>query len=339
MRDKALLSKELFFSRTSDYLDVFLTKQCNKSIKTRESYRDALTVFKRFVESTGRTILNFRYSDCTYEYLLDFKDYMNTKLMYAPSSSNHRLAAIKSYARYSAGCDSSLMQIYISIESVPMSNVPKKQREVLGSEDIGNLLDAPPATKKGLRDTLIMSVLFDTAIRLDELVQLKTGDIYHSEGCTYLLIHGKGNKERKISMDESTSQLLQRYMDEYHPGQPDPETPLIYTLYKGSVNTMSHRNVQKILKKYSEDLENYSVHPHLLRRSRASDLYQNDIPIELVSVYLGHSSIETTKSHYAFPSMEQMKAAMEAGRNPDAKREKPLWEGHEKELAALCGLR
>ena len=110
MRDKALLSKELFFSRTSDYLDVFLTKQCNKSIKTRESYRDALTVFKRFVESTGRTILNFRYSDCTYEYLLDFKEYMNTKLMYAPSSSNHRLAAIKSYARYSAGCDSSLMQ-------------------------------------------------------------------------------------------------------------------------------------------------------------------------------------------------------------------------------------
>ena len=98
--------------------------------------------------------------------------------------------------------------------------------------------------------TLIMSILFDTAIRLDELVQLKTGDIYDHNSCTYLLIHGKGNKERKVSLDEKTEQLLRCYMREYHAGSPVPETPLIYTKYKGNFKHMTHRNIQKILKKY-----------------------------------------------------------------------------------------
>ena len=339
MRNKGLLPKELFFSRTSDFLDVFLVKQCNKSEKTRESYRDALTVFKRFVEAREKSILNFQYTDCTYEYLLDFKEYMRKELKYAPSSSNQRLAAIKAYVRYSFGCDASLMQTYITVSSVPMSSVPKIQRDVLGEDDVAQLLDSPPPTRMGLRDTLIMSILFDAAIRLDELVQLQTGDVYSCGGCTYLLVHRKGNKERKVSLDDNTAQLLQLYLKEYHPNHPTPEFPLIYTKYKGEFKQMTHRNIQKILKKYSEGLKRGNVYPHLLRRSRATNLYQNDTPIEIVSVFLGHSSIETTKDHYAFPSMEQMKAAMEAGKPSDAARVKPLWEGHKDELAKLCGLR
>ena len=83
MRNKAFLPHELFFSRTSDFLDVYLTGQCNKSEKTKESYRDALTIFKRFVEKRGKTILQFRYTDCTYKFLLEFKEYMQKDLKYA----------------------------------------------------------------------------------------------------------------------------------------------------------------------------------------------------------------------------------------------------------------
>ena len=138
-------------------------------------------------------------------------------------------------------------------------------------------------------------------------------------------------------MDDKTAQILRLYMEEYHPGCPGPEFPLIYTKYKGEIKQMTHRNIQKILRKHSEGLKCGNVHPHLLRRSRATDLYQNDTQIEIVSVFLGHSSIETTKDHYAFASMEQMKAAMDAGKPSNARREKPLWEGHEAELAKLCG--
>lgn len=340
---KGLLPEELFFSRTSDFLDVFLVKQCNKSEKTKESYRDALTVFKRYVVYKGGTILTFCYKDCTYEFLLGYKGYLAAELHYEPASINQRLAAIKAYMKYSYGCDASLVQAYISTNAVPFSSVPKVQRDILDEESISRLLSQPPSTKRGLRDTLVMSLLFDAAIRLDELIQLCVGDIYKKDGYTYLLIHGKGNKERKVSLNPRTVSLLDLYLKEYHPDSSQTEIPLIYTVIKGETRQMSHRNVQKLVRKYAVlAAENGSamppVHPHLLRRSRASNLYQNGTPIEMVSRFLGHSSVETTKDHYAYPSLEQMRKAMEAGSNP-AEKETPMWIGHEDELAKLCGLR
>ena len=343
MGHKDILPDRLFFSRTSDFLDVYLVKQCGRSEKTRESYRDSLTVFKRYVEKTGKDILSFRYTDCTYNFLLDYKEYMSLELGYEPASINHRLATIKTYIKYSYGCDNSLLQTYISTASVPFNKVPKVQRDILDENAIGCLLDQPPATKKGLRDTIIMSLLFDAAIRLDELLTLTRGDIYRKDGLTYLLIHGKGNKERKVSVDQRTASMLDSYLEQYHTDKNDLKKPLIYTTIKGVIKPMSHRNVQKMIKKYAEKAvdkngNSISAHPHLLRRSRASGLYQNGTPIELVSRFLGHSSVETTKDHYAYPSFEQLRKAMEAG-NQSASDEKPLWVGHEDELAKLCGLR
>lgn len=343
---KAALDKTLFFSRTADFLDVFLIRQCNKSERTRESYRDALTVFKRYVEHTGKTILTFHYADCSYEYLLNYKDYLSMQRKYSPSSVNQRIAAIKSYVKYSYGCDSTLMQVYISISNVPASTVPKIQRELLSDETVACLLDKPPTTRKGLRDTLIMTLLFDAAIRLDELIQLKTGDVYRKDGYTYLLIHGKGGKERKVSLDDKTVRIMDVYMQEYHLNGNSAEDPMVYTVIKGHVKQMSHRNVQKLLKKYAAAVQcdgcvdmPGAMHPHLLRRSHASGLYQNGTPIELVSRFLGHSSVETTKNHYAFPSLEQMRNAMDAGNENILQKEEALWIGHEDELASICGLR
>lgn len=345
MDTKIIMDKGLFFSRTADFLDVFLVKQCNKSQKTCDSYRDALTVFKRYTEETGYTILTFHYTDCTYEYLLNYKAYLSEKKHYKASSVNQRIAAIKSYLKYSYGCDSALMQIYIGAAGLPSSTVPKVQRDIMSVDTVGILLDAPPATKKGLRDSLVMSLLFDAAIRLDELIQLQHGDIYRKDGYSYLLIHGKGHKERKVSLDDKTAQLLNVYLKEFHQDSPNPERPLVYTVIKGEIKHMSHRNVQKLIRKYGEKAKNNgadlpdSVHPHLLRRSRASDLYQNGTPIEMVSRFLGHSSVETTKDHYAFPSMDQMRSAINPKSDKEQSTEEPLWKGHEMELAKMCGLR
>ena len=343
MGNRSILPEKLFFSRTLDFLGSFLVIQCNKSEKTRESYRDALTVFKRYVEATGKTIMSFCYADCTYGFLLDYKGYLAKELNYGPASINQRLSAIKAYVKYSYGCDTSLLQTYISVTAVPLSSVPKVARETLGEEEIARLLEQPPATKKGLRDTLIMSLLFDTAIRLDELVRLTTSDIFSKNGYTYLLIHGKGNKERTVSLDGNTAALLEKYLKMYHPEERNIVRPLIYTVIKGNEKPMSHRNVQKMIKKYAAQVSESgkpipSVHPHLFRRSRATNLYQNGTPIEIVSRFLGHSSVETTKDHYAHPSVEQMRKAIDAGDKPAIK-EKPLWEGHEDELAKMCGLR
>jgi len=79
------------------------------------------------------------------------------------------------------------------------------------------------------------------------------------------------------------------------------------------------------------------VHPHMFRRTRATNLYQNDVELELVSRILGHSSTQTTRI-YAKPSLEMLKKAMEksSGCSFDAT---PIWPDKEEELAKICGLR
>ncbi len=76
----------------------------------------------------------------------------------------------------------------------------------------------------------------------------------------------------------------------------------------------------------------------LFRRTRATNLYQDGIAIELVSTVLGHARTDTTKSYYAKPSVEQLRDAMESVPTP-ASDEVPMWEGNEDEMARLCGLR
>ena len=89
---------ELFFSKTKDYLDCFLARQENRSEETIKAYRISLTCFYEFV--TKVKLLNamqFRFSDCTYEFVLFYSQYLQEDKKLAPSTVNLRLATLKSY--------------------------------------------------------------------------------------------------------------------------------------------------------------------------------------------------------------------------------------------------
>ena len=261
---------------------------------------------------------------------------------------NNRLAAIKSYVRYASARDVTLQQVFLSISEVPFLNVEKRIRPVIeDTETLKAFLDSPPNTRTGCRDTMILSVLFDTMIRADELIQISIGDICLNAGIPYILIHGKGNKERTVSLSEKVVPLIRAYMKEFH-GSPaeDPDFPFIYTVSHGAVHRMSERNLERIVKKYADiTRQNYPslpdpVYPHMLRRTRGTGLYRDGVPIEAIAVAMGHANIQTTRDHYAFPSLEQKRAAMEKGTGViSSGNEEPEWPDDEDELARLCGLR
>ena len=107
---------------------------------------------------------------------------------------------------------------------------------------------------------------------------------------------------------------------------------------------MSVGNVQRIIKKYAAQVSEAgidlpaSVYCHMFRRTRATNLYQDGIAIELVSTVLGHARTDTTKNYYANPSVEQLRETMESVPSPVSD-ETPMWEGNEDEMARYCGLR
>ena len=344
---KETLKKNLFFSMTLDFLDVYIP-QAHNSKKTRKAYQDGLTIFRRYVTDEKHISLkNFTFAQCTFDFVLDYRNWLVDVKHYEESTVNNRLSSLKSYLSYAAARDISLQQVKLSIAEVPFLRVPKVIRPIIeDTETLKALLDAPPNTRIGCRDTMILSILFDTMIRADELIHLDLKDVRIDVEIPYLFIRGKGDKERTVALSDQMVILIRAYIQEFFEDDTDRSHPFIYTTIHGVDQRMSERNVERIVKKYADiirkdhpDLPD-TVYPHMFRRSRGTGLYRDGVPIEAIAVAMGHSNVQTTKDHYAFPSLEQKKQVMEQGGGlVVSKKEEPDWPDDDEEIAKLCGLR
>lgn len=347
---KKILDEDRFFSMTWDYLHVYLPTQHRDSPKTAESYEDGLTIFRRYLtDALSVSIADFRFSDLTYDFLLDYRIYLTDK-GYKPRTVNQRLAVVMAYMRYAASRKAALTQIYLDISDVPYVTVPSRIKEIIEDKDVLEaLLAAPKPSKKGIRDQAILVILYDTAMRVDELIELNVSDLcIKSEGDPYIRVRGKGDKERFVPLSDKSIPIIRQYLELYHPDSTKHASPFIYTEIKGITGRMSARNVERIVQKYADQIHSRfpsipdKVYPHLLRRTRASGWYRDGVPIETIAVILGHADIKTTRKSYASPSVEMLRRQLNnenmANTIPSATEEKPLWKD-DQELARLCGIR
>ena len=332
----------LFFSLTWEFLSEYLPNQEGRSPMTVESYRDSLTLFRRYlIEERNISIAAFGFSDCTKDCIFDFRDYLKRKGN-KPSTINLRVSAVRTYLNYAAEKDISVQSIALSVAKIQRCQKIEEEKVVLSEEALAAILSAPPQTKMGLRDRTLLVTLYDSAARLGELLSVKLGDITLGGEFPCILLHGKGSKERRTQLTEKSVMHLKQYLKVFHDNSPR-DAYLFSTTIKGNTNKMSHGNVQRILSQYADIARQVcsdipeSVHPHMFRRTRATNLYQDGVELELVSAILGHANLETTKI-YALPSLEQIRTAMESVPTPVAD-EQPLWIGDEDKMAHLCGLR
>lgn len=110
---------------TFDFLTIYIP-QDSCSSKTVKTYRDGLTVFRRYVTDVkSLSIRAFTFEECTFDFVLDYRNWLLNDQKRAKSTVNNRLAAIKSYIYYAAAKDISLQQIQINISAVPFLKVEK----------------------------------------------------------------------------------------------------------------------------------------------------------------------------------------------------------------------
>ncbi len=334
---------ELFFSKTKDFLDIFLLRQEQRSKDTIKAYRISLTEFFRYVTNQKhKKATNFKFSECTYEFVLEYSQYLQEVKNLANSTVNQRLAAIKSYLKYVSDGNIELMQIYLSVQKVPLLRIPKLQKPVMGKDELEAFFSEPKNTRFGRRDRVILILLFDSAIRVSELTSIVLGDVSTDVKNASIMIHGKGRKMRSVLLNDKCVRQLKDYILHYHDRDATPDTPLFYTVIHGIKNHMSQRNVERIVKKYGDLIRTTypnlpkTIYPHLLRRTRANGLYRDGVPIEMISAILGHEKTETTKI-YASPSVEQLREAIAKGQ-PEEEYIEKLWEGHEDEILRTFGL-
>lgn len=318
---------ELFFGYTCEYFNVYLKKQCSRSYHTIESYRDALTVFRKFItDYKAWSIKKFLIKECTKELIMEYIQWMKDEGK-KPTTVNHHVSVIKGYLWFVADKNITYQNIAISVGHVPKIRTPKKERPILDDKVLEAMFKAPKNNKIGLRNKVIMIMLYETAVRVGELIKMKKEDLFLNRKEPYIFIHGKGDKERIIGISLLVVEHLKTYLNVFHKNNECDY--VFYTIIKGHSQHISESTIETFIQKYADQLRETNleipehVHPHMFRRSRASHLYQDNIPIELVARVLGHSSIETTRDYYAKPSLEQMRKIIE---NENDKNTEPEWE-------------
>lgn len=312
------LAKGTLLGRVHDFLVIYLPKHRHVSPNTVRSYKKTLNQFFDYVKAAkGVPLGDVTFEMVTAEMVTAFLDYLEDERKCSVPTRNQRLTAIRSFIAYVVMMDIAVAANLKELEGVPLKKTVAATVEYMSEDAVSAILnEADTTTPMGLRDRCIMMLMYDSAARIQELVDVKLGNFRWGKKPAVSLC-GKGSKIRSVPISEKTAEHIRIYTSQFHADtKSDPDAPLFYSLIHGDRNPLSLRRVRDIIRKYSESARDkcmevpVNVHAHLFRHSRAMHLYQHGMPLELISQWLGHANLETTLM-YAHADTEHKRKAIE----------------------------
>jgi site-specific recombinase XerD len=216
----------------------------------------------------------------------------------------------------------------------------------MSKKAIKTILSIPDTSKNiGLRDAVMLSLLYTTAIRIEELTSIKLCDLNLDVEFPYVVIKGKGNKIRTLTLPQKMIQLLRRYLAIYHGVTSELDNYLFFSKIKGRMYPITEVGVSKRIKLYGNKARKIctevpeNLHAHQFRHARATHWLDDGLNIAQISRLLGHSSIATTMVYLDITD-EMKSTAITSRMNEEIKSIKPKWTNREiKSLLTLFGLK
>ena len=189
----------------------------------------------------------------------------------------------------------------------------------LSKEELAELLAQPDVqTLDGRRDAVLLSVLYDTGARVQELIDLSVGDV-RLDSPAQLRLLGKGRKMRAVPLMNNTVQLLRDHIQENHLDRPEQfDKPLFPNARNQRLSRSGIRYIlQKYLAKAQSKLSslNRTVSPHTLRHAKGMHMLQSGISLDMIRDFLGHVDVKTTQI-YARANLEMKRQALEKISDP-----------------------
>ena len=323
-----------FAKQLSRFLSEYLPHERNVSSNTLSAYRDTFVQYIDYMHTRkGITVEKLCLKHLTRENVLGFLEWVLDERHCSPATRNYRLAAIHAFVCYLQYIVIEYSEEWQKILSIKAMRTEIKALNYLSPEGIQLLLQQPDtSTRQGRRHLAILSLMYDTGARVQEMADL-TVDCIRIDSEPYTIkLFGKGRKSRIIPMMKEQVVHLRQYMEENHLNNSNMfGTPLFFN---NRHEKMTREGITYILKTYADMARkvNPSLIPerlscHSIRHSKAMHLLQSGVNLVYIRDILGHVSIQTTDI-YALADSKAKRQALEKAYvdlNPEVKSER-IWE-------------
>jgi integrase/recombinase XerD len=318
-----------FSKYLTEFLGKYLAHERGASPHTITAYRDTFVAFISFMEFRKLKVQNLTLELITKEKVVEFLDWLEQERNCSIATRNSRLAAIHSFFSYVQYQHPEILYEVQQILSIRLKKCQKASMNYLSIDGIRLLLQQPDTTTmRGRRDLTLLSLMYDTGCRVQEVIDLAPNMVRLDKPPTIRLT-GKGNKTRIVPMLEDQVMLLKNYMQDHKLLETFAGMyPLFYNTRR---EKLTRAGVNHILLKYAARarLKDSKLIPekiscHSLRHSKAMHLLEAGVNLVYIRDILGHVSIQTTEI-YARADSRKKREAIEKAYVDVAPTEIPAW--------------
>ncbi|MEN6318637.1 MAG: tyrosine-type recombinase/integrase [Syntrophaceae bacterium] len=320
-----------FAYHLTNYLTKHLPGVVGASKNTVLAYRDTFSLILRFARSQeGIREEKLSLQALDKDFVIRFLAWLEGDRGCSASTRNQRLAAIHAFFAYLQPVIPDMLFQIQGVIAIPMKKHRQSAMQFMSEEGIKAVLAEPDiSTKAGRKHLVILSFLFATGCRVQELVDMTVADAMYNSN-TVARLTGKGNKSRFVPLDNGFVNLLKQYLDEFGLSDSKRSGDLLFANHTGQ--KLTRQGVTYILKKYAAlarqkrpGLIPERISPHSMRHSRAVSLLRAGVDLIYIRDLLGHVSVQTTEI-YARVDGEMKRKALEKAAGSIGCDQLPAWQ-------------
>ena len=316
----------------SKFLARYLPGEAGASPNTILSYRDTFLLFIKYCKSQENTPREEMTLELlTRELVWAFLSWLEDERNCSGSTRNQRLAALHSFCRFMQTEDVMRLNQYQLVISIPKKKGKSGTVNYMSPEGIKLILEQPDAKKmSGRRDMVLLSLMYDSGARVQEMADISVGD-FRAEPPATIKITGKGGKTRIVPLMEPTATIVRQYIsDAGLTGGGKHSYPLFQNRHG---ERLTRAGIKYILDKCVESARNKNpgvlpevISPHSFRHSKAMHLLHAGVNLVYIRDILGHADLKTTEIYARIDGEMKRKALEEAFTNTVPSEALPSWQ-------------
>jgi site-specific recombinase XerD len=308
---KSIANSTTFAALVQAFFCHRLIEQQNASQQTVAAYRDTFRLLLGYLQDErGISPEQITLAALDADTIAAFLDHLESERHNCIRTRNARFAAIRAFFKFAAARDPQSLPSIQRVLAIPSKRFARPAMCSLTREEMLALLaSCNRANWTGQRDHILLSLMYNTGARVSEAVAIRRKDVFLTASCS-VKISGKGRKQRMIPLWKTSADYLRKWLERI---DSSPDAPLFpgrdgKALSRSAVEKRLQRVIARTIGK-CPTLKNKNVSPHTIRHTTAMHLLQAGVDLSVISIWLGHESIETTH-HYVEANLAMKELAL-----------------------------